>query len=567
MPKTIDEQQQRAIAIESLAKHNDKDTRNDKYFEKGPVLSLDGITNKVAAADDADLNIVLQDFSMYRSVFVPDLDSEVILWSKWEDADNVWTFKIATDGSLSFTAIVGAVASGTYSTAAGIVEAGTYVDVGFVSDRDGDRGQFYYNEKAIATIKTVEMVATTLTNTGALNWGFDGALSYSKHEDYYGTLWNIAHTPAEAVDIVSGNIQTKWQYGSADLIVPSDDCADDDTPNWTEANGALAYGSSKYALTVTAGDTLATTLDEAATVIGRTYRATALFKGIADAGLSSGIMTLTGQPSDTETVTIGLKVYQFQTTLTNVDGNVKIGLSASATIDNLISAINLDSGGGTTYAALMTVSPDAEASAGAGDTMDLLSKASGVVANLVATTETMATAGSFASATLTGAYDASVGSTVLIKIFDNAGTGLLATSDTITLTAAYQTATVDWEATETDNKLVITVPADSVSDNGIVYIDEIETHALGCVAHYAQESISAGFVYDLSSNANHGTATSAEALNILGFATDGSSFILPTATPSAANASGVKGTVTWDTSYIYVCTATDTWERVGIATW
>ena len=38
-------------------------------------------------------------------------------------------------------------------------------------------------------------------------------------------------------------------------------------------------------------------------------------------------------------------------------------------------------------------------------------------------------------------------------------------------------------------------------------------------------------------------------------------------TPSAANASGKAGQVCWDTSYIYVCTATDTWKRVAIATW
>lgn len=34
-----------------------------------------------------------------------------------------------------------------------------------------------------------------------------------------------------------------------------------------------------------------------------------------------------------------------------------------------------------------------------------------------------------------------------------------------------------------------------------------------------------------------------------------------------ANDPGVKGTICWDASYIYVCVATDTWKRVGIATW
>lgn len=38
-------------------------------------------------------------------------------------------------------------------------------------------------------------------------------------------------------------------------------------------------------------------------------------------------------------------------------------------------------------------------------------------------------------------------------------------------------------------------------------------------------------------------------------------------TPASASATGVKGTICWDASYIYVCTATDTWKRVAIATW
>ena len=42
---------------------------------------------------------------------------------------------------------------------------------------------------------------------------------------------------------------------------------------------------------------------------------------------------------------------------------------------------------------------------------------------------------------------------------------------------------------------------------------------------------------------------------------------LATSTPASASATGTAGTIAWDTGYIYVCTATDTWERVAIATW
>lgn len=43
--------------------------------------------------------------------------------------------------------------------------------------------------------------------------------------------------------------------------------------------------------------------------------------------------------------------------------------------------------------------------------------------------------------------------------------------------------------------------------------------------------------------------------------------VLPTSTPANATSTGVTGTITWDASYIYVCTATNTWKRVAITTW
>lgn len=38
-------------------------------------------------------------------------------------------------------------------------------------------------------------------------------------------------------------------------------------------------------------------------------------------------------------------------------------------------------------------------------------------------------------------------------------------------------------------------------------------------------------------------------------------------TPASSAAAGVAGTVCWDASFIYVCTATNTWKRTAITTW
>lgn len=42
---------------------------------------------------------------------------------------------------------------------------------------------------------------------------------------------------------------------------------------------------------------------------------------------------------------------------------------------------------------------------------------------------------------------------------------------------------------------------------------------------------------------------------------------LPLTTPASASATGTTGSIAWDANYIYICTATNTWKRVAIATW
>jgi len=118
---------------------------------------------------------------------------------------------------------------------------------------------------------------------------------------------------------------------------------------------------------------------------------------------ASAISTLTfgAIPGNTETVVIGSKTYTFQTVLTDVDGNVLIGGSASDSLDNLIAAINLGAGAGTVYALSTTANTDVSAAAGAGDTMDVTALAAGSAANLVATTTTVGSA-SWTGATLAG---------------------------------------------------------------------------------------------------------------------------------------------------------------------
>ena len=123
--------------------------------------------------------------------------------------------------------------------------------------------------------------------------------------------------------------------------------------------------------------------------------------------LATGTLTATANFANTETVNAGGKTYTFQTVLTNVDGNVLIGASASDSLDNLIAAINLGAGSGTLYAAATTENTFVSALAGAGDTMDLAAKIGGTAGNAYATTTTAANA-SFGAATLTGGANSAV---------------------------------------------------------------------------------------------------------------------------------------------------------------
>jgi len=71
------------------------------------------------------------------------------------------------------------------------------------------------------------------------------------------------------------------------------------------------------------------------------------------------------------------------------------------------------------------------------------------------------------------------------------------------------------------------------------------------------------------------TFPTADGSNGQSLLTDGSgniSFGTPTATasasaPASATSTGTAGTIAYDSNYIYICTATNTWKRVAISSW
>jgi len=126
------------------------------------------------------------------------------------------------------------------------------------------------------------------------------------------------------------------------------------------------------------------------------------------ATFAQGTLTSTGvAPADGATVTIGGKVYTFQTTLTNVNGNVHVGSSAAQALDHLKAAVNLDAGAGTQYAAATTEHPTVEATTNTNTTQLFVAKTAGTVGNVITTTESSGVL-SFGAATLTGGTNATL---------------------------------------------------------------------------------------------------------------------------------------------------------------
>jgi hypothetical protein len=145
---------------------------------------------------------------------------------------------------------------------------------------------------------------------------------------------------------------------------------------------AMLFGASGYSLT---GD-----------VDGDFTLTAASPNGLA----ATGTLTFAANATAGKKVTIGTRVYTFVAALTAAY-QVLIGASASASLDNLIAAINGAAGAGTTYGTGTVAHTLGTAAAGAGDTLVFTATAISSSGNSIATT-TDVTSASWAAATLTG---------------------------------------------------------------------------------------------------------------------------------------------------------------------
>jgi len=84
------------------------------------------------------------------------------------------------------------------------------------------------------------------------------------------------------------------------------------------------------------------------------------------------------------------------------------------------------------------------------------------------------------------------------------------------------------------------------------------------IGRYEHASVNARTKIDFA--LTHGSGDAA-GTNVFGIYSSGRIQVPVSTTPASASAAGNAGDITWDSSYIYVCTAASTWKRAAISTW
>lgn len=138
---------------------------------------------------------------------------------------------------------------------------------------------------------------------------------------------------------------------------------------------------------------------------------------------AEGTLTMDVQPTDGDTFTVDGRTYTFQTTLTDVNGNIAIGGSLAQAKLNLVAAFDLSGTPGTDFALSMVAHETVDIAAFIADDAILTAKVGGTIGNSIVTTETF-TAGTniFDAATL-GTTTAGVDTAVFERGNDFSGDG------------------------------------------------------------------------------------------------------------------------------------------------
>jgi hypothetical protein len=112
---------------------------------------------------------------------------------------------------------------------------------------------------------------------------------------------------------------------------------------------------------------------------------------------------------------------------------------------------------------------------------------------------------------------------------------------------------------------VVTIYHASYNSNGYQISGDVALASEPTWAAANMEGAVNASVYIPPASATETGLVSTAAQTIAGVKTFSAMPALATNTPATAGAAGITGQIAWDASYIYVCVATNSWKRAGIA--
>jgi len=195
--------------------------------------------------------------------------------------------------------------------------------------------------------------------------------------------------PAFAIKILPYNVPLqdlmRWDKYSATLKLSNPE-GETLTISWPTTVDLWNYDGDTWTFNLPSGDTFA--FSKAITGTVNLSETVAIpEKTPVNAVASVGKITSdTTAPSDGDTVTIDTKVYTFKTALTPTEGEILIGGTAAAALDNLLSAINHTGTPDTDYKCA-AVHPTVTATTNTDTTQLVAAKTKGVAGDLIALAE------------------------------------------------------------------------------------------------------------------------------------------------------------------------------------
>ena len=228
---------------------DDQTTTN--MMSKGTVYRFDGVDDKIVVTDAAEIQHLF-DSGGFLLVEVNPVSDGQSSQGRILDKSTGWRLHYISEAAglikLRFAQdFSGTAGQWTTDSAVCPINTDSNIEVSYDNSSVANVPIIYLNGIALAISADTTPVGTRTTDVGSDLIIGNRADAARTNDGIIGKvmLGNFAPTAAEVKDLISGNIPFKWQYGSQTANA-EDDCADDDTGDWTANDSTLAFDTDHY---------------------------------------------------------------------------------------------------------------------------------------------------------------------------------------------------------------------------------------------------------------------------------------------------------------------------------